>query len=109
MSDAFGEKKKSFLERLFGGGEHRTVRKTVRRTEQLTLSCPTEKAELVRTAAERWLRERGVEAAVTTEEHEPGKSRVRAKLSDEDAAKVDFRSEAVQAELQDVVLNALGD
>jgi hypothetical protein len=107
MSDAFGEKKKSFLERLLGAGKHRTVRTTVRLTEQLTLSCPTEKAELVRAAAERWLRERGVEAAVTTEEHEPGKSRVRATLSGEDAAKVDFHSEAVQAELQDVVLNAL--
>jgi hypothetical protein len=108
MSDAFGEEKKSFLERLLErAAKNRTT--TVRRTEQLTLSCPTEKAELVRAAAERWLRERGVEAAVTTEEHEPGKSRVRAKLSNDDAAKVDFRSEAVQAELQDVVLRALGD
>src|SRR5437763_14689623 len=97
MSDAFGEKKKkSFLERLLERAAKNGTT-TVRRTEQLTLSCPTEKAELVRAAAERWLRERGVEAAVTTEEHEPGKSRVRSPLSYEDAAEVDFWSEGVLA------------
>jgi hypothetical protein len=108
MSDPFGEAREGFLARLFRGKHRAVIKTTVRRTEQLTLACPSDKAEVVREAVEQWLHDNGVDAAVSTDEHQPGKSRIHAKLSAAETAKVDLSSESVQAELQEVLFTALG-
>jgi predicted GNAT family acetyltransferase len=101
------EARRGLLARLFGKSYGRTVKGTVHRSEQLNLSVPADRAEAARTAIEQWLVGHGVTTAVTVEEAGEGKSRIRAKLGDEDAAKLDFTSESVQSELQDVLLEAL--
>ncbi|MDP9283572.1 MAG: hypothetical protein M3P41_01235 [Actinomycetota bacterium] len=104
----FEERKPGLLARLFGGLSRRTLDVGVRRSEYLNLSVPAERSEAVRAAVERWLTGHGVTTPVTAEETEHGKARIRAKLGEEDAAKLDFRTDAMQAELQDVLADALG-
>jgi hypothetical protein len=105
----FEEPKKGLLARLLPRllGT-RTIKGTVRRREQLNLLVPTERAESARAAVELWLESHGVTAVATVEQAEGGKSRVKAKLGEADAAKLDFSSDQVQSELQDALLDALG-
>jgi hypothetical protein len=101
----FEEPKKGFLARLFGGTKR--IDASVRRREQLSLTVPADKADVVRAAVAHWLEGHGVTTAVTSAEAENGKVRIRAKLADADAAKIDFSADDVQSELQDVLADAL--
>jgi hypothetical protein len=92
----------SFLARILG-----SRRRPVRRLEQLSVQVPLAKADAVRDAIEHWLRDKGVGAAVTTEEGANRKVRIRAKLGEADAAKLDLSSDAVQSEFQDVLTSAI--
>ena len=101
------EARRGLLARLFGRSYGRGVKTTVHRSEQLNLSVPADRAEAAKAAIEQWLVGHGVTTAVTVEEAGEGKSRIRAKLGDEDAAKLDFTSDGVQSELQNVLIEAL--
>jgi len=106
------EARRGFLTRIFGKSYDRTgdrtVKTTVHRSENLDISVPADRAEAARAAIERWFEGHGVAATVTVEEKGDGKSRLHAKLGDSDAAKLDFRDEGIQSELQDVLADALG-
>jgi hypothetical protein len=82
-------------------------RRHVRRLEQLSVQVPLDKADRVRDAVEHWLRGKGIGAAVTTEEEPNGKVRIRAKLGEADAAKLDLSADAIQSEFQDVLSAAI--
>jgi hypothetical protein len=106
-TDAFGEKKpRGLLARLFSRRSPK-IGLTVRRAETLNLVVATERVEAVKAAVDEWLRAHGIVAATTVEPKEGGKSRIHAALGPKDAAKLDLASESVQAELQDVLENAL--
>jgi hypothetical protein len=108
--EMFGEHKEGLFARLT---RSLTVRRTdelkatVRKTERLSLTVPTAKAEPVRVAVERWLREHGVTAEVTAEDTGDGKSKIRARLGEADAPKIDFSSDETQLELQDLLADAM--
>ncbi len=102
----FEEPRKGWLERLAGafvGGRSRTVR----RREQLSLTVPTVRADAVQAAIEHWLRGHGVSAALVAADAGNGKTTLRAKLDEADAAKLDLSADAVQAELQAVLEAAI--
>ena|SRR6478609_7602102 len=95
----FEEPRKSWLSRLagaIGSGKPRTVR----RREQLSLTVPAAKAAAVQAAIEQWLRGHGVAAALVAADAGNGKTTLRAKLDEAEAAKLDLSADAVQAELQ---------
>jgi uncharacterized protein YgfB (UPF0149 family) len=100
--------KRSWLSRLFGGSFSPAVRtvKTVR-TEDLSLTVQTEHADAVRAAVERWLAGRGITATLASEDVGEGKTRLKAHLDQADAAKLDFRSDEVQSELQKLLAEAV--
>jgi len=106
------EARRGLLARIFGRSYgrtgDRTPETTVHRRENLDISVPSDRAEAARAAIERWFEGHGVAATLTVEEKGDGKSRLRTKLGDSDAAKLDFRDEGVQSELQDVLAEALG-
>lgn len=106
-SDAFGRRQSGAVTGDPSPRRRGVTTTTVRRTEQLTLTCPSDRADVVRAAVEQWLRTRGVTATVTADEHEPGKSRIHARLSSDETSKVDLSAPSVQAELQDVLTKAL--
>jgi uncharacterized protein YgfB (UPF0149 family) len=93
-----------WLARLLGT---RTMNVDVHRKENLNMTVPAARADAVRAAIEQWLAGHGVTAPVTSEDAGEGKVRLRAALGEDEAAKLDFSSEQVQAELQDVLTNAL--
>jgi hypothetical protein len=99
--------KKGFLARLLGSSRRPLVTKTVHRKEQLNLTVPAGHADAVRAAVERWLEGHGVGATVTTEDAGEGKTRLRASLGEDDAAKIDFTDDRVQSELQDLLSDAV--
>jgi hypothetical protein len=106
-TDAFGEKKpRGLLARLFSLGSPK-LHLNVRRTEVLNVVVTTERAGTVQAAVDEWLHGHGITAATTVEPKEGGKSRIRATLGPNDAAKLDLTSESVQSELEDVLANAL--
>ena len=106
-TDAFGEEKpKGLLARLFGP-KRPVTRTTARRTEVLNLDVATDHADAVRAALVDWLRGYGIDTEVSVEPWKTGKSRIHAKLDDEDSAKLDLSSEKVQRELEDVLANAI--
>ena len=92
--------------KTYGRTSGRTINATVHRSENLNLTVPAAKAEATRTAVEGWLAGHDVSAAVTVEDAGEGKSRIRAKLGDDDAAKLDFTDEGVQTELQNLLADA---
>jgi ribosomal protein L32 len=106
----FGEERKGLLERLRAAlatpvpSRRTTHTRRVVRKEHLNLQVPQEHADAVRTALEHWLSEHGVAAAVTTDPAADGKVRFHADLDGESAKKLDLSSDAVQAELQDLLL-----
>ncbi len=83
------------------------MRRTVRRSERLDFIVPAAEAERVRTAIEQWLASRGVTARLETEDAADDKTRIRARLDEADAAKVDLSAEDVLAELEDVIEKAV--
>ncbi|HEV8102795.1 MAG TPA: hypothetical protein VGP69_03560 [Gaiellaceae bacterium] len=102
----FEEPRKGWLERLTGAlacGRPRTVR----RREQLSLTVPAARAGAVQSAIEQWLRGHGVAAALVATDAGDGKTRLRAKLDEAEAAKLDLSADAVQAELQAVLEAAI--
>jgi hypothetical protein len=101
------EPRKGFLARLFAGSRRPLVTKTVHRKEQLNLTVPAEHADAVQAAVERWLEGHGVGAMVTTEDAGEGKTRLRASLGEDDAARIDFTDDHVQSELQDLLSDAI--
>jgi hypothetical protein len=104
------EARRGFLSRIFGRSYGRTfgpLKTTVHRSENLNVSVSADHADAARAAIERWFASHGVTAALTVEDAGEGKSRIRAKLGDADAAKIDFRDDAVQSELQNVLAEAL--
>jgi Arc/MetJ-type ribon-helix-helix transcriptional regulator len=103
----FEQPKPGLLARLLGGLSSRKIDVKTRRSEYLNLHVPAKSSEAVRAALERWLAGHGVTTALTTEDTGDGKVRIRAKLGREDAAKVDFSSDAIQSELQDVLADAV--
>ena len=102
----FEEPRKSWLERLAGAFVSRGPR-TARRREQLSLTVPADRAAAVRAAIEQWLRGHGVAAALVAVDAGNGKTTLRAKLDEADAAKLDLSADAVQAELQAVLEAAI--
>jgi hypothetical protein len=99
--------RKGWLARLFGKSYERRMVKTITsHRERLSLTVPAAHADAVRTAVERWLEGRGVTASVTSTESE-GKAHLHAELGDADAAKVDFSSDEVQAELEKLLSDAM--
>jgi len=100
------EARRGLLSRIFTKTYGRTINATVHRSENLNLTVPAAKAEATRTAVEGWLAGHGVTAAVTVEDAGEGKSRIRAKLGDDDAAKLDFTNEGVLTELQNLLADA---
>ena len=58
-------------------------------------------------AIEQWLRGHGVAAAVVATDAGNGKTTLRAKLDEAEAAKLDLSADAVQAELQAVLEAAI--
>jgi predicted GNAT family acetyltransferase len=99
----FEEPRKGWRARLAGRLSRKlslTTQTSVRRREQLSLTVPADKADALRAAVEQWLRGHGVSAAVTAEDVGNGKAKIRAKLDDADASKLDFSSDHVQSELQ---------
>jgi hypothetical protein len=108
-TDPFGEAKpRGLLARLFGSRLPTTKsRLTVRRSEILNLDVATEHVEAVQAAVDQWLRGYGVAAATTIESREGGRSRIHAKLGQEDATKLNLASEKIQAELQELLADAL--
>jgi hypothetical protein len=106
----FGEAKPGLVARLVGLLSQRPAAsraRTVKRREQLDVLVPSEKAESVRTAVERWLEENDVTASVTVEDAGNGRSRVRTKLSERDSAKLDFSADGVQAALENLLADAM--
>ena len=96
------------LARLFGSRSPATKTSlTVRRSEILNLDVATEQVEAVQSAVDHWLRGYGVTAATTIESREGGRSRIHAKLGQEDAAKLNLASEKIQSELQELLADAL--
>lgn len=107
--DAFGkEKPRGLLARLFGSRLPATKTSlTVRRSEILNLDVATEHVEALQAAVDQWLRGYGVTAPTTIESREGGRSRIHAKLGQEDAAKLNLASEKIQSELQELLADAL--
>jgi hypothetical protein len=106
-TDAFGERKPpGLLARLFSRRSP-AIRTTVRRSESLSLEVQSDRVEAVRAAVEQWLRGHGITTAMTVEPTEGGKSRIHARLGQEDASRLDLASESVQAELQKILADAL--
>jgi hypothetical protein len=105
------EARRGFVSRLFGKSYERIVKRTVdvnvHRSEQLNLNVPADRAEAARSAVEQWLAGHGVTVPVTVEDAGEGHSRIRAKLGEADAGKLDFASDDVQSELQNVLVEAL--
>jgi hypothetical protein len=105
------EGRRGFIARLFGRSYERllsrTVTMNVHRSEQLNVMVPAERADAAKEAVERWLAGHGITTSLTVEDAGEGKSRLRAKLGDADAAKLDFAAVEVQSELQDVLADAL--
>ena len=99
-------KKRSWLERLFGGSSAPTV-KVVRRSEDLGFHVPANKADAVRAAVEQWLAGRGILTTLSEEDAGEGKVRLKAHLVEADAAKLDLTSDEVQAELEKVLTDAM--
>ena len=108
-TDAFGEQKsRGLLARLFGSWSPTTkTSRTVRRSEILNLDVATEHVEAVQAAVDQWLRGYGVTAATTVESREGGRSRIHAKLGQEDATRLNLASEKIQSELQELLADAL--
>jgi hypothetical protein len=77
--------------------------RTVRRKEQLDVVVPDAKAEAVRARLEGWLGEQGVTQTVTTEDAGNGRTRIRARLSEEDSARIDLTDPAVQAAFESLL------
>jgi hypothetical protein len=100
----FEEPKQGFLARIF---RRTRVVRTVRKQEELNLQVPAAHADAVRDAVERWLRGHGVAAAVTSAGSPKGNTRIRAKLDEAEAAKLDFSTDEVQAELRNLLDDAL--
>jgi hypothetical protein len=100
----FEQPKRGLLSRLLGT---KRISGSVTRREQLSLTVPAGKADVVQSAVERWLAGHSVTAAVTSEEAGTGKVRIRAKLGEADAAKLDLSADQVQSELQDVLADSL--
>jgi hypothetical protein len=98
----------SWLDRLLQRAT-RDVRMNVnvKRRESLNLTVPTTNADAVRTAVERWLAGYGITTPLSTEDAGSGKTRIKAQLREEDAAKLDLADDAVQSQLQDVLTNAV--
>jgi hypothetical protein len=108
--EMFGEHKQGLFARLTRSVTLRRgneLKATVRKTERLSLTVPSEKAEAVRAAVERWLGEHGVTAEVTAEDAGEGKTKIRARLGEADAPKIDFSSEETQSALQDLLADAV--
>jgi maltose-binding protein MalE len=108
--EMFGEHKQGLFARLTRSVTMRRgneLKATVRKTERLSLTVPSEKAEAVRAAVERWLSEHGVTAAVTAEDAGEGKTKLRARLDEADAPKIDFSSEDTQSALQELLADAV--
>jgi len=105
------EGRRGFISRLFGRSYDRflsrTANVTVHRSEQLNLTVPAERATAAKDAVERWLAGHGVTTALTVEDAGDGKTRLRTKLGDADAAKLDLSADDVQSELQNVLTEAL--
>jgi hypothetical protein len=83
------------------------VVRSVRKKEELNLEVPVAHADAVRDAVESWLRGHGVGAAVTSAEPANGNVRIRAMLDEAEAAKLDFSTDEVRAELQNLLDAAL--
>jgi hypothetical protein len=106
----FGDAKPGLLARFLRLISQRSTPaaiRSVKRREQLDVLVPTGKAEAVRAAVERWLVENGVTANVTVEDAGNERSRVRAKLSETESAKIDLSAEAVQAALENLLADAM--
>jgi hypothetical protein len=107
-TDAFGEQKpRGLLARLFAPRGSPGIRTTVRRSESLSLEVPNDRVEAVQAAVDEWLRGHGITAGTTVEPKVNGKSRIHAKLGQDDAARLDLAAERIQSELQDVVATAI--
>jgi len=107
-TDPFGEATpRGLLARLFGSRLPTKSSLTVRRSEILNLDVATEHVEAVQAAVDQWLRGYGVAAATTIESREGGRSRIHAKLGQEDATKLNLASEKIQSELQELLADAL--
>lgn len=103
----FGEERKSLLARLRAALVRTTQTRRVVRKEHLNLQVPQEHADTVRAAVEKWLSDHGVLAAVTADPAVDGKVRLHADLDGDSAKKLDLTSDAVQAELQTLLLGTL--
>ena len=108
-TDAFGEQKsRGLLARLFGlRSPARKTSLTIRRSEILNLDVATEQVKAVQAAVDHWLRGYGVTVATTVESREGGRSRIHAKLGQEDAAKLNLASDKIQSELQGLLADTL--
>jgi hypothetical protein len=106
----FGEERKGLFARLRSAlapaASSAHTRRVVRQ-ERLDVQVPAENAETVRGAIEEWLRGYGVQTALTSEPAADGKMRLHADLDAEAAKKLDLSSDAVQAELQKLLLGTL--
>jgi hypothetical protein len=97
----------NWLERLLGRSKNLHLNVNVKRRESLSLTVPTEKADAVRAAVERFLAEHGISTPLTTEDAGNGKTRIKAALGEHDASKLDLSDNAVQSQLQDLLTNAV--
>jgi hypothetical protein len=107
----FGKAQPSFLARLarllFSRRASLGSPRSVQRREQLDVLVPSDKAEAVRVAVERWLGESGVTPDITIEDAGNNRSRIRAKLSAAESSKVDLSADAVQSALENVLVDAV--
>ena len=99
----FGERKPGLLSRLFStpvNSKQPSVKRIVKKTEQLKLTVPAARADAIQAAIEQWLAGRGIHAAVTREDAGDGKAHLKAQLGFEESAKLDLTDDAVQGELE---------
>jgi hypothetical protein len=106
----FGDAKPSFWARLGQLVSRRgspAVTRSVRRKEQLDVVVPDAKADDVQDRLARWLGERGVTAAVTTEDAGSGRTRIRARLDEAESARLDLTDPAVQAAFESLLADSV--
>jgi hypothetical protein len=102
----FGEQKESFLSKIFKRAAGPSVKRVVKRREELSLVVPAKDADAVRQALDRFLAGYGVNAAVTSEDAGEGRTRLHASLGTEESAKLDLASESVRAEMERILTDA---
>jgi hypothetical protein len=104
--DPMGTQRKSWLQRLLGRSKNVHLSMNVKRRESLSLTVPSNRADAIRAALERWLGEHGITTPVTAEDAGSGKTRLKASLNEADSQKLDLTDSTVQSQLQDLLTNA---